>query len=189
MTVLNQGSLSSLGCVQPCCLASGWWVSGQCSEAATVPQQSDHWAETGGTGQRKCYWCFSQEMLSAFCLIVISQEFRWVILEFILEVNLLFVSQETVNAAQFQAKKRQPLEENTSDPSGKVHFSELPYSFSSFKNKVFHWFSFLECSSTVLLQMGSFSFSFGTDPTLIPMVCFPGYAYSSPEGVKHRWAL
>lgn len=102
-------------------------------------------------------------MLSACCLIVISQEFRWLYLGFLLEANLLFVSQKTVNT-KFQEEKEQPSEENTSDPSGKVHFSELPYIFSSFKIKLFPWFSFLECGTTVLLEMGSFSFSFGIDP-------------------------
>lgn len=106
-----------------------------------------------------------------------------------MEVNLLFVLQKTLNTTQFQAKRKQPSEENTADPSGKVQFSELPYSSSSFKIKVFQWFSSLEYSNTVLLKMGNFSFSFGVDPRLIPMVCIPGLAYSSPEGVKHRCAL
>lgn len=172
-------SLISLGCLQPCCMASG---CGSVASAVRQPlsHRSDHWAGSAGTGQRKCYWCFSQEMPSAFCLIVISQEFRWVNLGFILEVNLIFVSQKTLNNAKFQAKKKRPSEENTSDHSGKVHFSELPYSFSLFNIKVFQWFSFLECSNTVLLEIESFSFSFGIDPCLIPMVCIPGFACSPP---------
>lgn len=36
----------------------------------------------------------------------------------------------------------------------------------------------------MLLETGSFSFSFGIDPHLIPMVCIPGLAYSSSEGVS-----
>lgn len=104
-------------------------------------------------------------MPSACCLIVISQEFRWLYWGILLEVNLLFVSQKTLNT-KFQDEKEQPSEENTSDPSGKVHFSELPYIFSSFKIKLFPWFSFLECGNTVLLEMGSFSF--GIDPPFDP---------------------
>lgn len=38
------------------------------------------------------------------------------------EINLLFLSQKSQNTTQFQAKKKRPSEEKTSDPSGKVDF-------------------------------------------------------------------
>ncbi|NXQ44984.1 CENPU protein, partial [Catharus fuscescens] len=45
---------------------------------------------------------------------------------FILEINLFFMSQNTVNTIQFQAKKRQPSEENTSDLSvDSPHYVEM----------------------------------------------------------------
>lgn len=81
------------------------------------------------------------------------------------EVNLLFISQKALNTTQFQAKKKQrPSEKNTSDPSGKLDFSKLPYGFSSFECfSITQWFSFLIRSSIPLLEMGGFSFSFGLD--------------------------
>uniref|UniRef100_A0A8C5T9G2 Centromere protein U n=1 Tax=Malurus cyaneus samueli TaxID=2593467 RepID=A0A8C5T9G2_9PASS len=51
---------------------------------------------------------------------------RYVNLGFILEVNLLFIPQKAPNTTQFWAKKKQPSEENASDPSvDSPHFVQV----------------------------------------------------------------
>uniref|UniRef100_A0A8C3Y6G8 Centromere protein U n=1 Tax=Catharus ustulatus TaxID=91951 RepID=A0A8C3Y6G8_CATUS len=51
---------------------------------------------------------------------------RSINLKFILEINLFFMSQKTVNTIQFQAKKKQPSEQNTSDLSvDSPHYVEM----------------------------------------------------------------
>lgn len=137
MTMLNRGPICSLKC-SSCCTASGWHVSlsvwsGSCCPSTVWSWITLKWSEAD--------WCFSCEKLKyfcVFCLVAISQNFKWVNLGVFFEVNLLFVSQKALNTTQFQAKKKKrPSEENTSDPSGKVDFSKLLYGFSSFKMSAF----------------------------------------------------